>query len=153
MVRYVSRWIFFGQAIFPHHSDQVSQRSQVSQIAPEGCSAAAVREFESVTDQPNYWITGGGCQRCYRIKKNDTQQKIKYKIVGEKKVKPFIHDVQSSPTTCSPIVLRIKSRPKSSRVILPLNLKQSNGSYWCARPLKTLSITSNHCQVNSGTKL
>ena len=29
---------FFGHVISSHHSDQMSQRSQVSRIAPLGCS-------------------------------------------------------------------------------------------------------------------
>ena len=34
--RYVGRYIFFDQAMSPDHSHQISQRSQVSWIAPQG---------------------------------------------------------------------------------------------------------------------
>ena len=34
--------VFFGQVMSSHHSDQMSQRSQVSTIAPFGCSLMEV---------------------------------------------------------------------------------------------------------------
>ena len=38
----VGRYVFFGQVMSSHHSDQMSQRSQVSRIAPLGCSLMEV---------------------------------------------------------------------------------------------------------------
>ena len=38
----VGRYVFFGQVMSSHHSDQMSQRSQVSKIAPLGCSLMEV---------------------------------------------------------------------------------------------------------------
>ena len=38
----------FGQVMSPHHSDHMSQRSQVSGIAPKVCSVLEVD-----------WLTGG----------------------------------------------------------------------------------------------
>ena len=38
----VGRYVFFGQVMSSHHSDQMSQRSQVSRIAPFGCSLMEV---------------------------------------------------------------------------------------------------------------
>ena len=35
---YVIVFVFFCQAMFPHHSDQMSQSSQVSRVAPWRCS-------------------------------------------------------------------------------------------------------------------
>ena len=40
--RLVGRYVFFGQVMSSHHSDQMSQRSQVSRIAPFGCSLMEV---------------------------------------------------------------------------------------------------------------
>ena len=42
MGRYVGRKVFFGQVMSSHHSDQMSQRSQVSRITPLGCSLMEV---------------------------------------------------------------------------------------------------------------
>ena len=38
----VGRYVFFGQVMSSHHSDQMSQRSQVSRIPPSGCSLMEV---------------------------------------------------------------------------------------------------------------
>ena len=37
--------VFFGQVMSSHHSDQMSQRSQVSRIAPLGCSLIEVHRL------------------------------------------------------------------------------------------------------------
>ena len=42
MGRYVGKKVFFGQVMSSHHSDQMSQRSQVSRITPLGCSLMEV---------------------------------------------------------------------------------------------------------------
>ena len=36
------KYVFFGQVMSSHHSDQMSQKSQVSRIAPLGCSLMEV---------------------------------------------------------------------------------------------------------------
>ena len=44
MGRYEGRYFFVivGQVMSPHHSDQISERSQVSRITPKGCSLREV---------------------------------------------------------------------------------------------------------------
>ena len=45
---------FFGQVMFPHHSDQMSQRSHVSRVTLQ-CSKIKRSPTDSVSDKVTYW--------------------------------------------------------------------------------------------------
>ena len=54
----VCHCIFFGQVMSPHHSDQMSQGSQVSRVTLLLCFSKGVSLSHSVSDKVTYWAVG-----------------------------------------------------------------------------------------------